>query len=381
MWLFQDDKDTKFESNSQRRPSQLVRCFRLFQDDKDTKFESNSQLFWFWWCKWWRCFRTTKIQNLRAIHNSQGNITTFGFVVSGRQRYKIWEQFTTAKMPLLSKRLLFQDDKDTKFESNSQLNVTGSSSLRPLFQDDKDTKFESNSQPAKRLASNAAGCFRTTKIQNLRAIHNDSNSYQWGASLFQDDKDTKFESNSQPGFSCLIDKFVVSGRQRYKIWEQFTTHRPHYHFIILLFQDDKDTKFESNSQHAVRCIWMKKSCFRTTKIQNLRAIHNAYGYLRYPYLVVSGRQRYKIWEQFTTVAELATLNILLFQDDKDTKFESNSQLGSSCLIDKFGCFRTTKIQNLRAIHNCLHRVRCSYEVVSGRQRYKIWEQFTTLSKN
>ena len=62
---------------------------------------------------------------------------------------------------------------------------------------------------------------------------------------------------------------------------------------------------------------------------------------------------------------------MLFQDDKDTKFESNSQLGSLFPIDKFGCFRTTKIQNLRAIHNLVFCALSTGMVVSGRQRYKI----------
>ena len=97
---------------------------------------------------------------------------------------------------------------------------------------------------------------------------------------------------------------------------------------LRLFQDDKDTKFESNSQLMRRGFCRKTGCFRTTKIQNLRAIHN------------------------TAVLDDALL--ALFQDDKDTKFESNSQ--QQCFGDKgaWRCFRTTKIQNLRAIHNTLN---------------------------
>ena len=246
------------------------------------------------------CFRTTKIQNLRAIHNPIQIGELLQTVVSGRQRYKIWEQFTT---------LAYQ-------------------------------------------RSLPSSCFRTTKIQNLRAIHNNLH-----------------RPNAPPR--------VVSGRQRYKIWEQFTTNLRTESLIPSLFQDDKDTKFESNSQLFVRLTACSMRCFRTTKIQNLRAIHNsggtddfvASGCFRTTKIqnlraihnqvrrkaslaeVVSGRQRYKIWEQFTTKKDYFTAAQPLFQDDKDTKFESNSQHHALQTPTAPRCFRTTKIQNLRAIHN------------------------------
>ena len=68
--------------------------------------------------------------------------------------------------------MLFQDDKDTKFESNSQLATIDAINWFVLFQDDKDTKFESNSQRSSSELHMTISCFRTTKIQNLRAIHN-----------------------------------------------------------------------------------------------------------------------------------------------------------------------------------------------------------------
>ena len=170
-----------------------------------------------------------------------------------------------------------------------------------LFQDDKDTKFESNSQRRCYWPPRGGCCFRTTKIQNLRAIHNNSYANQMALA-------------------------VVSGRQRYKIWEQFTTPVMANLDAKLLFQDDKDTKFESNSQRSVVTINNAKRCFRTTKIQNLRAIHNQKRLRLFWRRVVSGRQRYKIWEQFTTAKTLPLSKRQLFQDDKDTKFESNSQL-------------------------------------------------------
>ena len=225
-----------------------------------------------------------------------------GFVVSGRQRYKIWEQFTTtARKPI---------------------------TMRVLFQDDKDTKFESNSQHHSDYFTSALRCFRTTKIQNLRAIHNRE-------------------------MLVVVHVMVVSGRQRYKIWEQFTTCLSLLILLLWLFQDDKDTKFESNSQRPPK--------------------HPP------PNPVVSGRQRYKIWEQFTTARCGNQVTPRLFQDDKDTKFESNSQHALPRAYALSRCFRTTKIQNLRAIHNSFVGWFIDNYVVSGRQRYKIWEQFTTCS--
>ena len=203
--------------------------------------------------------------------------------------------------------------------------------------------------------SSSIGCFRTTKIQNLRAIHNRT---------------------------VVVPDVcnVVSGRQRYKIWEQFTTTDLDVISREELFQDDKDTKFESNSQHQFVYFFCFFGCFRTTKIQNLRAIHNQDLTIKGTSNVVSGRQRYKIWEQFTTGLPFWVQGKALFQDDKDTKFESNSQQRLLCLIESRGCFRTTKIQNLRAIHNRRSQQSTWRHVVSGRQRYKIWEQFTTTGR-
>ena len=55
----------------------------------------------------------------------------------------------------------------------------------------------------------------------------------------------------------------------------------------------------------------------------------------------------------------------LFQDDKDTKFESNSQRIANGPFDGPCCFRMTKIQSLRAIHNEPVVARLWEEVVSG----------------
>ena len=147
-----------------------------------------------------------------------------------------------------------------------------------LFQTCKDTKFESNSQHFISAQSATIYCFRRAKIQNLRAIHN-----------LQSVADKTFQ--------------IVSDVQRYKIWEQFTTHAHIHHSEWKLFQTCKDTKFESNSQHAKIYTWRGYDCFRRAKIQNLRAIHNCFVYFVSCLDIVSDVQRYKIWEQFTTRTE------------------------------------------------------------------------------
>ena len=172
-------------------------CLKLFQTCKDTKFESNSQHTHTYTTPNGNCFRRAKIQNLRAIHNMPKSTLGEATIVSDVQRYKIWEQFTTASSILSVVWILFQTCKDTKFESNSQLELNTSWALRD--------------------------CFRRAKIQNLRAIH-----------------------NTWVDVTCKI--YIVSDVQRYKIWEQFTTFFANKRLSIVLFQTCKDTKFESNSQ-------------------------------------------------------------------------------------------------------------------------------------
>ena len=173
--------------------------------------------------------------------------------------------------------------------------------------------------------------------------------------------------------------FVVFEWQRYKFWKQFTTFGCFYHSSTKLFSNDKDTNFESNSQLKLLGHLEKLCCFRMTKIQILKAIHNLGSSDLHPAIVVFEWQRYKFWKQFTT-SELSSINsLLLFSNDKDTNFESNSQHYLNGDRERFGCFRMTKIQILKAIHNVIRRFRLNSEVVFEWQRYKFWKQFTTFS--
>ena len=211
-----------------------------------------------------------------------------------------------------------------------------------------------------------------SKIQILKAIHNQFINVLSETAVVSDVKDTNFESYSQ---QSTCDKYLNAGCQRYKFWKLFTTMTYWMNFIEKLFQmskiqilkaihnnacpnpctacvvsDVKDTNFESYSQHFIMKQIEYGSCFRC--------------------------QRYKFWKLFTT--KISSIGILsrLFQmskiqilkaihntypeqyrsgnvvsDVKDTNFESYSQRD---------CWKSHKITR------CF---RC--------QRYKFWKLFTT----
>ena len=61
-----------------------------------------------------------------------------------------------------------------------------------------------------------------------------------------------------------------------------------------LFRLQKYKKFESNSQHYIKQIPHKESCFDCKSTKNLRAIHNGYRGLLCPQSVVSTAKVQKI---------------------------------------------------------------------------------------
>ena len=122
--LFLKVKDTNFESNSQqsrRRIStaiavsesqrykfwkqfttishKLITSVWLFLKVKDTNFESNSQPNCSRVKNRMCCFWKSKIQILKAIHNTYSVNNEFDTAVSESQRYKFWKQFTTITPP------------------------------------------------------------------------------------------------------------------------------------------------------------------------------------------------------------------------------------------------------------------------------------------
>ena len=192
--------------------------------NKDTKFESNSQqgsgvLLGGQWCFYW-----TKIQNLKAILNwLQLPLTSWKGAFT-EQRYKIWKQFYTVGNNNMILGLVLLLNKDTKFESNSQL--TSDFLGKPKW------------------------CFYWTKIQNLKAILNLSN-------------------------VRIVGVLGAFTEQRYKIWKQFSTQNGKWNPSPKVLLLNKDTKFESNSQPIVTSPTLLPRCFYWTKIQNLKAILNS----------------------------------------------------------------------------------------------------------
>ena len=266
-------KDTKFESKSQqvitksfkfsycfywskiqnlkanhnwRRVARV--CWRLLLLVKDTKFESKSQQ-----SKTMNkiesdCFYWSKIQNLKANHNLSDWILSLWFIAFTGQRYKIWKQITTASNTIVK----------------------------------------------------GDHCFYWSKIQNLKANHNQKN------------------------FILRKSKIAFTG-QRYKIWKQITTDKNfklHRYALLLLV---KDTKFESKSQHGEVKHHCRSDCFYWSKIQNLKANHNTLPLLTYLTRIAFTGQRYKIWKQITTEKNFKLHRYALLLLVKDTKFESKSQ--------------------------------------------------------
>ena len=145
-----------------------------------------------------RLLSITKLQNLKAIHNSPLwqsewlpvviNHKTTKFESNSQhhfvyfialcccyqsQNYKIWKQFTTECAIIAIVRIVVINHKTTKFESNSQ--------HKQLLSFEKGSCYQSQNYKIWKqfttLVEVFAGCFSLlsiTKLQNLKAIHNDN---------------------------------------------------------------------------------------------------------------------------------------------------------------------------------------------------------------
>ena len=292
---------------------------------KTTKFESNSQ----------HCLAV--LSNIGGCHQSQN--------------YKIWKQFTTNHTIVFGMNALLSITKLQNLKAIHN-NLAAWRARNVVVINHKTTKFESNSQQSSTETACISSCYQSqnykiwkqfttifdrnglyfqllsiTKLQNLKAIHNERNDTKVPIVVVINHKTTKFESNSQLPFrtNCLSSSCYQS--QNYKIWKQFTTScslrsRPRqllsitklqnlkaihnifswhfYHSTVVI--NHKTTKFESNSQRA--CVWVIiPPCYYQS-------------------------QNYKIWKQFTT--------------------ENARKRGARRLLS------ITKLQNLKAIHNFIH---------------------------
>ena len=134
---------------------------------------------------------------MKAIHNRPRRTWRVSEAVNYTQRYKKWKQFTTRAADSAIWALLWTIHKDTKNESNSQLNLIGLLFVKRcelytkiqkmkaihnvpvgfrnspvLWTIHKDTKNESNSQPSGDESNPQGSCELYTKIQKMKAIHN-----------------------------------------------------------------------------------------------------------------------------------------------------------------------------------------------------------------
>ena len=123
-------------------------------------------------------------------------------------------------------------------------------SIEPVLLLNKITKIESNSQQIGGSNEWPDGCFYWTKLQKLKAIHN-------------------------LHAHILPDKRGAFTEQNYKNWKQFTTNDTQTAYQIEVLLLNKITKIESNSQPRATTAIKAEGCFYWTKLQKLKAIHNA----------------------------------------------------------------------------------------------------------
>ena len=214
----------------------------------------------------------TKLQNLKAIHNSvERHLKIYLVVINHKttkfesnsqrvlfkillvtscyqsQNYEIWKQFTTHRADI-DKRLALLSI--TKLQNLKAIHNSGNHcQIHSLVViNHKTTKFESNSQRSHTLYGLARSCYQSqnykiwkqfttcysstliliellsiTKLQNLKAIHNVLKPDSWPLKVVINHKTTKFESNSQPSRCTAPYSQSCYQSQNYKIWKQFTT--------------------------------------------------------------------------------------------------------------------------------------------------------------
>ena len=239
------------------------------------------------------------------------------------QNYKIWKQFTTQMESIGYAVELLSITKLQNLKAIHNLLPKGAMQLLVVI-NHKTTKFESNSQRKNARRKILCSCYQSqnykiwkqfttraeilwaqqrllsiTKLQNLKAIHNQYRCILEYHHVVINHKTTKFESNSQPSYKGRAWTEGCYQSQNYKIWKQFTTElvktiknwkllsitklqnlKAIHNYKRLLFDktkvviNHKTTKFESNSQHNHSKPSMRTCCYQS--------------------------QNYKIWKQFTT---------------------------------------------------------------------------------
>ena len=137
---------------------------------KTTKFESNSQQIYLKWEKKISCYQSQNYKIWKQFTTTPNKVY-YPLSCYQSQNYKIWKQFTTWSQ--------------TQWEGGKLLSIT--------------------------------------KLQNLKAIHNPAPQNMLNAYVVINHKTTKFESNSQLELLFFSKVFCCYQSQNYKIWKQFTT--------------------------------------------------------------------------------------------------------------------------------------------------------------
>ena len=138
----------------------------------------------------------TKLQNLKAIHNSVFGRTKLGFVVINH--------------------------KTTKFESNSQPSIKSTLWREGCYQSQNYKTWKQFTTYYKTICQGVL-LLSITKLQNLKAIHNQRLVECYSGFVVINHKTIKFESNSQHCLSSYFSSACCYQSQNYKIWKQFTT--------------------------------------------------------------------------------------------------------------------------------------------------------------
>ena len=112
--------------------------------------------------------------------------------------------------------------KTTKFESNSQHWIFPFTEEERCYQS-QNYKIWKQFTTVFEIKSNCFSLLSITKLQNLKAIHNDIPHLLLALLVVINQKTTKFESNSQHPQHPLLSGSRCYQSQNYKIWKQFTT--------------------------------------------------------------------------------------------------------------------------------------------------------------
>ena len=123
-----------------------------------------------------------------------------------------------------------------------------------------------------------------------------------------------------------------------------------YIFTLIVVINHKTTKFESNSQPPRCTAPYSQSCYQSQNYKIWKQFTTS------PHLLYTCRccyqsQNYKIWKQFTTRGESTAFYLQLLSI---TKLQNLKAIHNCCVFcnasDKL--LSITKLQNLKAIHNC-----------------------------